>query len=101
MDEKVNKILLAGDKIMPQMHMRHSEFIYNVCGPFTRNKEIIQKLKETGDSRHIYQIEPDKACFQRGMAYGDFKDLSKRTAVSKALGDTAVNIIKNLRYDGC
>ena len=35
------------------------------------------------------------------MAYGDFKDLSKRTDFNKALHDRAVNIDKNLRYDGC
>ena len=45
MDEIVN-ILLGGDKFMPEMHLRHSVFIYKVCGPVTRNKRI-QKLKET------------------------------------------------------
>ena len=45
MDEIV-KFLLAGNILMPEMHLRHSGFIYNVCGPFTRNKRI-QKLKET------------------------------------------------------
>ena len=45
MDEIVN-ILLAGDKVMPEMHLRHSGFIYKVCGPVIRNKKI-QKLKET------------------------------------------------------
>ena len=41
---------------------------------FTKNKERIQKCKETGDSRHINQNKLDKACFQQDMAYGDFKD---------------------------
>ena len=45
MDEIVN-VLLAGDKFTLEMHLRHSGFIYNVCGPVTRNKRI-QKLKET------------------------------------------------------
>ena len=45
MDDIVN-VLLAGDKRMPEMHLRHSGFIYNVYGPVTRNKRI-QKLKET------------------------------------------------------
>ena len=39
----------------------------------------MQKFKETGDSRYIYQNELDKACFQHDMAYGDFKDLNSRT----------------------
>ena len=48
MNEKiVNKFLLAGDKFMPG-------FTYRACGPFTKNKERIQKFKETGDSRYIY-----------------------------------------------
>ena len=38
------------------------------------NKQSIQKFKETGDSRYIYENELDKACFQNDMAYGDFKE---------------------------
>ena len=37
------------------MHVRRPGFIYNACGPFTKNKERTQKFKETEDSRHIYQ----------------------------------------------
>ena len=48
------------------------------CGQFTKNKERIQKFKETGDSRYVYQNELDKACFEHDMAYGDFKDLTRR-----------------------
>ena len=57
---------------MPEKHLRYSGFIYSACSPFTKNKERIQKLKETGDSRYNYQNELDKACFQNDMAYGDF-----------------------------
>ena len=60
----------------------------------------MQKLKETGDSRHIYQNALDKACFQHDMAYGDFKDLTRRTASDKILRDKAFNIAKNPKYDG-
>ena len=59
----VNKLLLAGDKCMPEMHLKQPGFTYNVCGPFTRNKERIKKFKETGDSRYIYQSKLNKACF--------------------------------------
>ena len=65
-----------------------------------KNKESIQKFKETGDSRYIYQNELDKACFQLDMVYGDFKDLTRTTASDKILCDKAFNIAKNLRYDG-
>ena len=55
---------------------------YSACGPFTKKKERIQKIRETGDSHYIYQNELHKACFQHGMAYGDFNDLIRRTAFS-------------------
>ena len=57
MNEVVNKFLLAGDKFMPKMHLIQLRFTYRVCGPFTKNKERIQKFKGTGDSRYIYQNE--------------------------------------------
>ena len=62
---------------MPEMHLRQPGFTYSACGLFTKNKEKIQKFKETGDSRYIYQNELDKACFQLYMAYGDVKDLAR------------------------
>ena len=65
-----------------------------------KNKERIQKFKQTGDSRYIYKNELDKACFQNDMAYGDFKDLKKRTAADKVLRDKRFNITKNPKYDG-
>ena len=34
------------------------------------------------------------------MAYGDFKDLKRRTASDKILRDKAFNIAKNPKYDG-
>ena len=99
MNEIVNKFLLAGNKFMPEMHLRQPGFTYSACGPFTK-KERIQKFKETGDSRYIYQNELDKACFQHNMAYGDFKDLTRRTASDKILRDEAFNIAKHPKYNG-
>ena len=100
MNEIVNKFLLAGDKFMPEMHVRQPQFLYSACGPFTKNKEIIQKFKETGDTNYIYKNELDKACFQHDMAYGDFKDLKRRTFSVNVLRDKAFNIAKNPKYDG-
>ena len=100
MNDIVNKFLLAGDKFMPEMHLRQGRFTYSTCGPFTKSKDRIEKLKKTGDSRYIYQNELDKTCFQRDMAYGDFKDFSRRTASDKILRDKAFNIAKNPKYDG-
>ena len=45
MNEIVNKFLLAGDKFMPEMHLKQPaalgkpEFTYSACGPFTKNRK--------------------------------------------------------------
>ena len=67
MNKILNRFLLAAGKFMPEMHLKQPGFPYSVCGPFTKNKERIQKFKETEDSRYIYQKELNKACFQHGM----------------------------------
>ena len=90
MNEIVNKFLLVGDKFMPEMHLKQPGFTYSACGPFTKNKERIQKFKETGDASYIYKNELDKECFQHDMAYGDFKDLKKRTFSNKILRYKAI-----------
>ena len=99
MDKIGNKFLLAGNKFMPEMHLKQPGFTYSACGPFTKNKERIQKFKETGDTNYIYKNELDKACFQHDMAYGDFKDLA-RIASDKILRDKAFNFAKSLKYGG-
>ena len=50
---------------MLEMHLRQSKFTYSAWGPFTKSKERIQKFKETGDSRYIYQNKLDKTPFQQ------------------------------------
>ena len=84
---------------MPEMHLRQPGFTYIACGPFTKNKERIQKFQETGDLQYIYRKEIDKVCFQHDMAYGDFKDLTRRTASDKILCDKAFNTAKNPKYN--
>ena len=83
MNDIINKFLLAGDKSMPEMHLRKPGFTYSACGPFTRNKERIKKFTQTGDSRYICRNKLDKACFQDDMAYEDFKDLKKEQLLIK------------------
>ena len=100
MNELVNKFLLTGDKFMPEVHLRQPGFTYSARGPFKKSNQRIQKFKETRDSRYTYQNELDKACFQHDMAYGDFKDLTRRTASDKILWDKAFNNAKNPKYDG-
>ena len=79
MNNIINKILLTGDKFMPEIHLRQPEFTYSACGPFTKNKERIEKFVKTGNTDFIYRNELDKACFQHNMAYGKTKDLVRRT----------------------
>ena len=99
MNDLINTFLLARDNFMPEMHLKQTQFTCSACGPFTKNKERIQKFKETGDTKYIYRNEFDKACFQHDMAYGDFKDLARRTATDKVLRDKAFNIAKDPKYD--
>ena len=89
MNEIVDKFFLGGDKFMSEIHLGQPRFTYSGCGPYTKNKERIKKIKETGDSWYIYPNELDKVCFQHGMAYGDFKYLTRRTASDKILRDKA------------
>ena len=60
----------------------------------------MQGFKETGDTSYIYNNELDKACFQHDMAYGDFKDLAKRTVADKLLRNKAFKIARDQKYDG-
>ena len=53
MNEIVNMFLLAGNKFMPEMHLKQLGFAYSACGPFTETKERIQKFKETADTSYI------------------------------------------------
>ena len=101
MNKIVNKFLSAGDKFMLEIHLKQPGFTYSACGPpFTKNKEGIQKFKETGYISCIYKNELDKACFPHDIAYGDFKDLKKRTFCDKILRNKAFNIARNPKYDG-
>ena len=100
MNEIVHKFLLAGDKFMPEIHLKQPGFTYRACGPFTRNKQRIQKFMQTGYTNYIYRNELDKACFQHDMAYVDFKDLERRSQSDKVLKNKAFEIASNPKYDG-
>ena len=100
MNNVINKFLLAGDKFMPEMHLRQPRFVDSACGPFNRHKERIKEFKRTGDTSYIYRNELDKACFQHDSAYADHKDLINRTEADKVLRDKAYDIASNPEYDG-
>ena len=61
-NEIVNKFLLVGDKFMPKIHLKQPGFTDSACGPFTRNKERIEKFMQTGNTDFIYRNDLDKAC---------------------------------------
>ena len=100
MNEIVNKFLLAGDKFMPEMHLKQSCFTYSSCGPFTKNKERIEKFMQTGNTNYIYKNDLCKACYQHDMAYDKYKDLTRITGSDKVLRDKAFKIASNPKYDG-
>ena len=56
---------------MSEMHLKQPGF---ACGPFTKNKERIEKIMETGNTEYIYKNGLDKACFEYDMAYGKLKE---------------------------
>ena len=78
-EQVVNTFLLAGDKLMSEMHLKQPGFTYKACGPFTKNKERIEKFMQTGNTYFIYKNELDKASFQHDMVYSKSKVLAKRT----------------------
>ena len=99
MNNIINKLLLAGDKFMPEMHLKQLQFVCSACGPFTGHKEIIKKFKQTSDTCYIYRNELDKACFQDDSAYVDHKDVINRTEADKVLRDKARDIASNPEYE--
>ena len=100
MNEIVNIFLLVGDRFMPERHLKEPGFTYSACGPFTKNKERIEKFMQTGSTDFVYRNELDKAFFQHDMAYGKSKDLVKRAQSDKVLKDKAFSIASNPNYDG-
>ena len=100
MNEIVNTFLLVGDKFMPEIHLKQPGFTYSACGPFTKNKERIEKFMQTGNTNFIYKNELDKVCFQHDMAYGKSKDFVKRTQSDKVLRDNAFKIASDPNYNG-
>ena len=84
---------------MAELHLRQLGFTYGACEPCNQNKERIQKFKETGDLRYIYQSKLDKTYFQHDMAYGEFKDLPRTTAADKVLHVKVIQNIMDINAD--
>ena len=76
---------MTGDNLLPKLHLKQLGFTYGACGPFTKHCERIKKCRETGNLKHLYRNELDKACFAHDAAYSDSKHLVKRTISDKIL----------------
>ena len=85
---------------MPELHLKQPGFTYSACGPFTKHRERIQKFRETGNLKHLYRNELDKACFAHDAAYSDSKDLAKRTISDETLKDRAYEVARNCGFNG-
>ena len=69
------------------MHLRGQRFTCSADGPSTKNIERIRNIKETGDSRYLYQSKLDKACFHKDMPDRDVKDLNRKMFPDNVLND--------------
>ena len=96
----INKVLLTGHKIMPEMHLRQPQFTYSAGGPFTNDKQRIQKFMSKEDTNYIYKNELEKDYFAHYAAYSDSNGVAKRTTADKVLRDNVFNIAKDPKYDG-
>ena len=85
---------------MPDMHLKQPGCTYSASGPFTENKERIEKFRKTGNTDFICKHELDKACFQHDMAYGKSTELAKRTQSEKILRYETFKIAIDPKYDG-
>ena len=81
---------------MPKLHLKQPGLTYSACGSFTKHHERIQKLRETGNLKHLYRNEIDNPCFSHNAAYSDSKDFAKRTISDKILKDKAYEIARKL-----
>ena len=54
---------MTGDKVTPESHLKQPGFTYSACGPFTKHRERIQKLRETGNLRNLYRNEFKQSLF--------------------------------------
>ena len=100
LNEIVKKFLLAGDQFRPEMHLKQPGFTYSPCELFTKKKKEFKNLKKQKIQNIFDELELNKACVQHDMAYGDFKNIGRRTASDKCLRDKAFNIAKDPKYNG-
>ena len=70
---------MNGDQFMPKLHLKQPGFTYSAC--------------ETGNLKHLYRNELDKACFAHDAVYFDSKDLTERTISDKILTSMSISFL--------
>ena len=85
---------------MPELHLKQTGCTNSAYGPFTKHCERIHMFRETGNAKHLYRNELDKAYFAHDAACSISKDVAKRIISDKILKDKAYEIDKNWKYDG-
>ena len=100
MKELINKCSLSGDKYIPELHLKHPGFTYSACGPFTKHRKRIQKVKDTSNLKHLYRNKLNKTQFAHDTTYSVSKVLAKRTISDKILKDGTYEIAIICKYDG-
>ena len=73
--------------------------MHSACGPFTKHRERIQNFRETGNLKHLYVNELDKACFAHDAVYSESNNLYKRIVLDKILKYRAYEITRNGGYN--
>lgn len=96
-EQRILYVLLVGDTIMIEKHLKQPPLAQSASRSFTKNKKRIQKIKGTEDSKYVYQNELVNACFQYDVTYGDYKDLVGIKTSDKVLHDKAFEIVTNLQ----
>ena len=89
---------MTGDKCMTKLPLKQPGFTFSARGPFSKHRERIGKFTKTGNLKHLYRNELDKACFAHDAAFSD-KVLAKRTISDYLLKDKAYEISRNRKYD--
>ena len=49
MNEVINKFLLGQNKFTPKLHLKQHKYSCSTLGKIKKNKERMEKIKETGD----------------------------------------------------
>ena len=70
---------------MSELYLRQPRFTYSAYEPFTKHRQPVQQLRETGNLKHIYKNGLYNTCFANDDAYSGSKYFAKRTLSDRTL----------------